>query len=162
MNVLLDIYYDPEAMVQWKNNCLTTQSNLKLKCDKISSYLKNMKKKIKDERNSNIANGINQYKSQKNSFEVFFHETEAIMLSFFTEIYDEYRILRKNMEVFANNSNENSKENAGIFLKNLENVRERIGHYNGQIAICEENNEKLIKLYDNITKTKVFFIKNPL
>lgn len=155
VNFLLDVYYDPEAMVQWKNNCLTTQTNLKLKSDKIAGYLKNMKKKIKDERNSNIASGINLYKTQKNSFDTFFHETETIMLSFFTEIYDEYKNLRKNMEVF-NNKSEN--ENALFFLSNLENMSKKINHYNDQILICNDNNEKLIKLYENIMKTKVSFL----
>jgi len=151
VNVLLDVYYDPEAMVQWKNNCLTTQSTLKSKTDKITNYLKSMKKKIKDERNSNIASGINLYKSQKEKFECLFHETEAIMLSIFTEIYDEYRTLRRNMEVFINDSD---NENALFFLSNLETISGKIGHYNEQISVCNENNEKLIKLFENIMKTK--------
>ena len=151
-NVLLDVYYNPRAMIDWKDKCIMNQSSLKTKCEKIGGYLKNMKKKIKDERNSNIANGINQYKAQKNSFDTFFHETETIMLSFFTEIYDEYRNLRKNMELYINNSD---NENALFFLSNLENMSSKINHYNEQIIICNENNEKLIKLYENIMKTKV-------
>ena len=118
-------------MVQWKNNCLTTQSTLKSKTDKITNYLKSMKKKIKDERNSNIASGINLYKSQKEKFE--------------------YRTLRRNMEVFINDSD---NENALFFLSNLETISGKIGHYNEQISVCNENNEKLIKLFENIMKTK--------
>lgn len=152
VTVLLDVYYDPEKMVEWKNNCITSQANLKQKTDKIAGYLKNMKKKIKDERNSNIASGINLYKTQKNSFDSFFHETETIMLSIFTEIYDEYKNLRKNMEVFINKPD---NENALFFLSNLENMTSKISHYSDQISTCNENNEKLIKLFESMFKTKV-------
>ncbi len=61
VKVLLDIYYNPEQMTQWKNNCLNIQQNVKNRCDKITAYMKNLRKKIKEERNSTIANAVQQY-----------------------------------------------------------------------------------------------------
>ena len=149
VKVLLDVYYEPEAMVQWKNNCINNQANLKAKTDKITNYIKSMKKKIKEERNSNIANGITLYKTQKEKYESLFQETDAIMISLFTEIYDEYRALRKNIEILSKNpENQNS-------LAFLELISGKVGnYYNDQISVCDENNDKLIKLFENVIKTK--------
>lgn len=139
VKVLLDVYYEPAAMVQWKNNCISNQAGLKAKTEKITNYIKSMKKKIKEERNSNIANGITLYKSQKEKLESIFQETDAIIISLFTEIYDEYRTLRKNIEILSKNP---ENQNSVAFL---DIVRGKVGHYNEQIAFCNENNEKTDK-----------------
>ena len=59
---LLDVYYDLDSILKWKNNCLDTQAQLKLKSDRLVLYMKNLKKKIKEERNVTINNSIQQYK----------------------------------------------------------------------------------------------------
>lgn len=152
INVLLDIYYNPDSMFNWKQSCITTQTNLKVKTDRIVSYLKIYKKKIKEERNTTIANAINNYKTQKITFEAFSHETESIMLSLFTEIYEDYKNLRVNMEhLSAENENSNTQL---FFLSNLDNISGKIDHYNEQISLCNENNEKLIKNFENVLRTK--------
>ena len=58
IKVLLDIYYNPDAMMKWKESCLATQQNIKNKAEKFESILKIIKKKIKEERN-NISNEMN-------------------------------------------------------------------------------------------------------
>lgn len=51
---LLDVYYDVESILKWKVNCLESQNQLKLKSEKLVTYMKNLKKKIKEERNVTI------------------------------------------------------------------------------------------------------------
>ena len=60
---LSDIYYKPESMHKWKNSCLNTSQSVKSKLEKTTSYLKKLKIKIKEERNTTITNCINSYKS---------------------------------------------------------------------------------------------------
>ena len=47
---LSDFYYSTEQMNEWKNNCLLEQEQLVSKQDKLVQALKQIKDKIKEER----------------------------------------------------------------------------------------------------------------
>ena len=70
-----------DSILKWKNNCLDSQTQLKLKSDKLVLYMKNLKKKIKEERNVTINNSIQQYKQQKHAFDQYKADNQGLVVS---------------------------------------------------------------------------------
>ena len=125
---LADIYYDQKEMLFWKNRCLKKEENIEARFDKIKQYQKKLKNKMKAEMKGRVQ-GFRDHRSEVIAeYHAWMKEKEEEMLSQFQDAYDEYKQLRKHMEVSISidSHNHEAKETALFYLSTLDRLQKKM------------------------------------
>ncbi|KAM3136644.1 hypothetical protein pb186bvf_011280 [Paramecium bursaria] len=149
---LSDIYYKPESMHKWKNGCLNTSQAVKSKIEKTSQYLKKLKLRIKDERNTTITNCINSYKQHQNQFSQTIQESKQLIQTVVQSNMDEYNELRKQMVKFSEDVDDCT---AIDYLSNFDIGQEQIKAFEDSVSHLGDHLEKVNKSIEIFTKLKI-------
>jgi len=75
-------------MYRWRNGCVEFQNNIKAKIDRYSGVIKNIKKKLKDERDQTINLVLGQFHNQASGVDSAAQEGEACVLNIFKKCYE--------------------------------------------------------------------------
>ena len=63
--------------------------------NKIANSIKNVKKKLKDEKNTTWANSMPQLNNLKSKYEKYVKDNDMVIESLFETVYNEYKLLRQ-------------------------------------------------------------------
>ncbi len=133
-------------MYRWRNGCVEFQNNIKAKIDRYSGVIKNIKKKLKDERDQTINLVLGQFQKQASGVDSANQEGEACVLNIFKKCYEEYKSIRETLE-----SGEEERLNTDQW-KSLEEK-----NWEEELTICDENIQKMDKILEQILKMKQNF-----